>query len=158
MTADAALPLVRRGGPADLRFVVDLGRRSIDDSISELRPAPRSSVEQSYDRLMDYALKQQHTLLIAHTAAEPLGFILVLHNLPDEVTGLPQAFVAYMAVEPHARRRGIGRMLLDAAEEEARAKGFPAIALMVTEQNESARALYAASGYATERRLLCKPL
>jgi ribosomal protein S18 acetylase RimI-like enzyme len=158
LTDDAATPRVRRGGPSDLAFIADLGRRSVEESISALRPAPLRDVERSYDRMIRYAAGQPHLTLIAQTPGERLGFVLLMNELPDEVTGQRQAFVAFMAVEPHARRRGVGRLLLDAAEAEARARGLPAIALMVTEDNDAARALYAAAGFATERRLLCKPL
>ncbi len=69
-----------------------------------------------------------------------------------------QGFVAYMAVDPQQRRFGVGSALLAAAEDEARRRGLPYMALMVTEENEAARRLYRRSGYRTERRLLCKPL
>ncbi len=82
----------------------------------------------------------------------------MLDDLPDDVTGDVQAFVAYMAVEPELRGRGIGAALLAAAEDEARKRGLSYIALMVTEENRAARDLYERAGYVTERRLLCKIL
>ena len=82
----------------------------------------------------------------------------MLDTLDDEVSGLPQGFIAYMAVEPSARRTGVARALLAAAEARARERGLPHIALMVTEDNAPARELYAQAGYRTERRLLCKTL
>ena len=104
-------------------------------------------------------MDRSHVLLIAQDDVDgPLGFLLMLDDLPDEVTGLLQGFVAYMAVEPDARRRGVGARLLAAAEDAARVRGLPFMALMVTEDNDAARELYAQAGYATERRLLCKPL
>jgi ribosomal protein S18 acetylase RimI-like enzyme len=78
--------------------------------------------------------------------------------LPDEVTLEPQAFIAYMAVEPHARRQGVAAALLAGAEAAARERGRTHVALMVTEENDAARELYAQAGYFTERRLLCKIL
>jgi len=82
----------------------------------------------------------------------------MLDTLPDEVTRMPQGFIAYMAVEPELRERGAGARLLEAAEREARKRGLPYVALMVTEENAAARALYERAGYLTERRLLCKVL
>ena len=69
-----------------------------------------------------------------------------------------QAFVAYTAVEPHARGRGVARALLVAAEERARAAGLGYVSLMVTDENAPARALYEGAGYVTERRMLTKVL
>jgi ribosomal protein S18 acetylase RimI-like enzyme len=150
---------LRHGGSQDRAFVLDLGKRTIGDSISSLRRVPASMVEVSYERLIDFAFEQSYVLLIAESALEgPLGFVLLLDHLPDEVTGVPQAFIAYMAVEPHARRHGIAARLLASAEEVTRLRGLPFLALMVTEENEAARELYAQAGFNTERRLLCKPL
>ena len=112
----------------------------------------------SYERLIDFALEQSHELFIAASDDERLGFLLMLDSLPDEVSALPQAFVVFMAVEPHARRIGIAASLLGAAEDTARARGLGYLALMVTEENAAARELYAQAGFLTERRLLCKPL
>ncbi len=150
---------LRLGGPADRAFVLDLGRRTAGDSVSALRPVPLSLVRASYENLVAFALERSHVLLIAELAfAGPAGFILMLEDMPDEVTALAQGFVAYMAVEPSARRQGIAARLLEAAEETARRRNLPALALMVTENNVAARELYAQAGYATERRLLCKAL
>ena len=82
----------------------------------------------------------------------------MIYDLPDEVTLTEQAFIGYMAVEPAWQRRGIGRMLLAYIETEARERGLPYLSLMVTEENAPARALYAAAGFATERRMLTKAL
>jgi len=150
---------LRRGNAADRDFVLDLGRRTTLDSLSAMRHAPATLVEASYERLVQFAFERSYALEIAESDLEgPLGFVLMLDDLPDEVTGQPQGFIAYMAVEPDARRRGIGAKLLSAAEEAARARGLPFVALMVTEENEAARQLYARAGYRTERRLLCKTL
>lgn len=130
----------------------------MQDSLSSLRGAPEPLVFASYARLIDFALDQSHVLLVAASGLERLGFLVMLDSLPDEVTGLPQAFVAFMAVEPHSRRRGIAASLLKAAEDVARERGLGFVSLMVTEDNAAARELYAQAGYVTERRMLCKPL
>jgi ribosomal protein S18 acetylase RimI-like enzyme len=150
---------LRRGGPADRGFVLDLGRRTTLDSMSALRTAPPVMLQSSFEQLIDFAFERQYVLLIAERELDgPVGFLLMLDDLPDEVTALPQGFIAYMAVEPDARRHGIGEQLLAAAEDAARVRGLPYMALMVTEDNGAARELYAQAGYVTERRLLCKPL
>ena len=156
MNAQIAL---RRGTAADRAFVRDLGRRTSIDSVSAARSAPLAIVEANFDRLADYAFDSSHELVIAESELDgPLGFALMLDALPDEVSGLAQGFIAYMAVEPDARRRGIANALLAAAEAAARERRLPHVALMVTEDNTAARELYAAAGYVTERRLLCKTL
>jgi ribosomal protein S18 acetylase RimI-like enzyme len=149
---------IRPGTDGDVAYVLDLGARTVADSVSELRPAPPELPRLSYERLVAFAREQSSIVLVAESTVEKLGFVLVFDALPDEVTGLPQAFIAYMAVEPHARRRGVGRALLASAEQAARVRGLPHLSLMVTEGNLAARQLYAQAGYLTERRLLVKAL
>lgn len=149
-----------RGAQAtgDRAFVKRLGRSCVMASVASLRPASETDARAAFDRLCEIVDSQSHAALIARHGGERVGFLLLLDELPDEVTLLPQGFVAYMAVEPSARRTGVGTALLAAAEDEARRRGLPYISLMVTEENEAARRLYQGAGFRTERRLLCKPL
>ena len=145
-------------GAGDAAFVKALGRECSMSSVASFRPATESKVRTAFDRLYEIVHDQSHVTLIADRGGERVGFLLLLDGLADEVTLEPQAFVAYMAVKPDSRREGVGAALLAAAEDEARRRLLPYIALMVTEENQGARRLYARAGYRTERRLLCKPL
>ncbi|MBV8638889.1 MAG: GNAT family N-acetyltransferase [Candidatus Eremiobacteraeota bacterium] len=142
----------------DVAFIESLGKRTVMDSVAAMRRPNPVDVMDNFDRLLQIVESRKHAALIAEDGGEPVGFLLMLHSLPDEVTGLDQAFIAYMAVERERRGGGIGAALLAAAEDEARKRGLPYMALMVTEENASARALYERAGYLTERRLLCKML
>jgi ribosomal protein S18 acetylase RimI-like enzyme len=152
------LASIRPGAPRDVAWLIDLGRRTLGDSLTRADAADAARVAEGFDRLIEFALEREHVLLVAEDGLEPLGFVLFLTDMPDEVTGLAQAFVVYVAVEPHAQRRGIGRRLFLAAEDAARERGLPYLAFMVTEDNLAAREMYAQLGYATERRQLCKRL
>ncbi len=149
---------IRHGEHADREYVYDLGRRTVDSSVSPLRETTLAIVELAFERLAEYVFDQSHLVLLAHDGERNLGFLLLLDSLPDEVTAAPQAFVAYMAVEPAARRGGVGRALIDAAESVARERGLPHLSLMVTDANQAAVDLYASVGFHTERRLLTKVL
>lgn len=150
---------VRRGmGAGDRDFARDLGERTATSSVSAIRDVVHADVALAFRRLIDFCFGRAHELLVAEENDERVGFLLMLYDLQDEVSLGDQAFVAYTAVEPHARRRGIGRALLDEAERAARAAGRPYLSLMVTEDNEPARTLYERAGFATERRMMTKPL
>ncbi len=153
-------PLTVRRGPSaeDRDYVRDLGTRSATSSVSAMRTARRADVVLSFQRLMEFCFGRAHEVLIAELDGDRAGFLLLLYDVPDEVTLGEQAFVAYTAVEPHARGRGLGRALLDEAERCARFAGSPAMCLMVTEDNMPARALYEHAGFITERRMMTKPL
>jgi ribosomal protein S18 acetylase RimI-like enzyme len=155
MTADLR---IRTGTENDRAFARALGRACVRDSVSSLRVAPDLLVEAAFERLLDLAFGQPHVLFVAERGGALVGFLLMLVELPDEVTAVPQAFVAFMAVKPAERGRGVGARLLAEAEGEAKRRGLPYMALMVTEENAPARRLYERCGFRTERRLLCKAL
>ncbi len=148
--------ILREGTRDDWNFVNELGRRTLRSSAT--REASDAGLETSFTRLIDFALSQSYVLLVAEEAQRRIGFLILLDALPDEVSLEPQGFIAYMAVEPDAIRRGVGTALIEAAENEARRRGLPYISLMVTESNLPAMRLYERAGYETERRLLCKRL
>jgi ribosomal protein S18 acetylase RimI-like enzyme len=149
---------VRPASDADRAFVEDLGKRTVMQSVAAFRHAREPLVHAAFDRLMEIADERTHSTLVAEAGGERCGFLLLITDLPDEVTLMPQGFVAYMAVEPAWQRRGIGAQLLEIAEDEARRMGLPYMSMMVTEDNTAARELYERAGYFTERRLLCKAL
>ncbi|GAC1417407.1 MAG: hypothetical protein NVSMB5_08160 [Candidatus Velthaea sp.] len=149
---------IRPGDHRDRAFVLDLGKRVALTSISHVRPAALALVQNAYEKLIEYLETRDCELFIAVDSDIVAGFLLLLSDLPDEVTNTEQAFVAYMAVEPSAQRRGAGAALLAAAEAVARARGLPFLTLMVTEDNTPARALYERAGFITERRMMTKAL
>jgi ribosomal protein S18 acetylase RimI-like enzyme len=149
---------IRRGSVRDRAFVLDLGRRVSPTSVSSLRVAIAPLVEGAYERLVEYVIAREHDILVAEVDGVAAGFALLIYDLPDEITLTEQTFIAYMAVEPAWQRRGIAGILMANIEDQARKRGLPYLSLMVTEDNTAARALYAASGFTTERRMMTKAL
>ncbi|HEY8297234.1 MAG TPA: GNAT family N-acetyltransferase [Candidatus Baltobacteraceae bacterium] len=149
---------IRPGDARDRDFIQTLGRSTLRSSVAPFRFVTDAVLAASYERLLEVFYDQSHVALVARRGGEAVGFLLMLDELPDEVTMSPQAFIAYMAVVPAMRGQGVGKALLKAAEDEARRRGLPYIGLMVTEENVAARALYDSVGFRTERRLLCKTL
>jgi ribosomal-protein-alanine N-acetyltransferase len=92
------------------------------------------------ETLADY-LPPQGVALGVFTHAALRGFIL-LGPCTD------QTDIVTLAVSPAARRQNLGRKLVEAAEEMARAKGAALIFLEVAEDNIAAAALYKGCGYA----------
>jgi ribosomal protein S18 acetylase RimI-like enzyme len=86
------------------------------------------------------------------------GFLILLTDVPDDVTQTPQAFVAYVAVLTPARGQGIGRALIRAATSESRRRRLPHISLMVSAHNAAARSLYESEHFMQERILMTRPL
>ena len=96
-------------------------------------------------------------VLIAHDAGgERLGFVSV--KVREDVTGAERAHVADLAVTEGARRLGVGRALMLAAEAWARERGLPVVGLDVWSTNERAMAFYRCLGYQPESLHLIKEL
>lgn len=124
------MPLsVRDARDEDLPAVVAIQSRS-----PEAVPWP----EDGY-RLL---LNQGRRLLVAESDGVVVGFLLY-QELPDD-----DAEVLNLAVDPDARRQGVGRALLRRMIADRRG----AILLEVRESNVAARALYAALGFRQEAR------
>lgn len=81
-----------------------------------------------------------------------LRAIVVLSLLAHEGVRSDEAYLDELAVAPWARRRGVGRALLEACVREGRRAGRRRLTLWVTTDNAPARALYAAAGFEETRR------
>jgi len=155
---ESARITLRWGDASDVEFVDDLGKRVVMDSVASFRRPIEAMVHVSFERLLAYVRGQSHRIIIAQADDERAGFLLLLDTMQEEVTLMPQAFIAFMAVEPGMRRRGIARAMLAEAERYARERKLPTLSMMVTEENVAARTLYERSGFFIERRMLTKVL
>jgi ribosomal protein S18 acetylase RimI-like enzyme len=148
---------VRRAQPEDDDFIAALGSSCAASSVSAVRPVPDATAALSFQRLLTFCRERPGTVeLVAELDDVPAGFLLLLTDIPDDVTQEDQAFVAYMAVEAAMRRRGVGSALIRTADVEARRLGLPHLSLMVTAENAGARRLYASNGFSEERVLMTK--
>lgn len=97
----------------------------------------------------DYAaaLAAGHVLLLDPPDAGAALGLLILIPQPDAL------LLDNVALADAARGRGLGRLLLDAAEEIARARGFSRLRLYTHQKMTSNIALYAARGYAETHRV-----
>jgi ribosomal protein S18 acetylase RimI-like enzyme len=96
-------------------------------------------------------------VLIAEDAdGARLGFISL--KIGQDVVGSQRAHVADLAVAESARRMGVGRALMTAAEEWARREGLTMLSLDVWSTNERALSFYRSIGYVPESLCLIKRL
>ena len=151
---------VRAGVAADRDFVIDTARR-----FAAFGPPPwRSALEvvagevRCLDDFFDGRLRGP-TLLIADGPlaspksrsgdGEPLGFAF-LEPAIDYFSGDAHGHIGMIAVTDAAEGRGAGAALMRAAEDWARACGYPKLTLNVFEGNERARRVYERFGYHVE--------
>ena len=93
-------------------------------------------------------------LLVARDGDAVLGFAGVTER--THVSGELEADLGELVVAPGARRRGVGGLLVRAAEEWAAGRGLRRVTLETGAANEGARALYARLGYGEEQVTLTR--
>jgi ribosomal protein S18 acetylase RimI-like enzyme len=150
---------VRPARPDDSGFIEVLGLATALDTVSPLRAISRYAAEAAFHRLLAFCNDRPDAVsLIAERSETPAGFLIMLTDMPDEVTQERQAFVAYLAVREADRGHGVGRALLHAAMAEGQKRNLPYISLMVSADNSTARALYESEHFMNERVLMSRPL
>lgn len=90
---------------------------------------------------------ESHHLLVASNGDEVLAFVHVFYRPALEKP--PEAVVQALVVDERARGAGIGRRLMDAAEEWAGGLDFESIVLTSGTAREEAHAFYRTLGYDT---------
>ena len=141
---------IREGAAADRDFVIDTARR-----FAAFGPPPwRSALEvvggevRCLDDYFDGRLTGP-ALLIAEDQDLPIGFAF-LEPAIDYFSGDRHGHVGMIAVTETAEGRGAGAALMRAAEDWARARGYPKLTLNVFEGNQRARQVYEHFGYEVE--------
>jgi len=143
----------------DRSFIDALGLATALDTVSPVRAISQGAAEDAFRRLLAYCQDRQGTVVfVAESDGEQVGFLILLTDLPDDITHLPQAFIAYVAVRGEDRGRGVGRALVRAAIAEGQRRDLPHISLMVSAHNDAARTLYESEQFMHDRILMSRPL
>lgn len=130
--------------PGDARDVVRLTNAYASDPIGGGRPL----ASEVLDALVPGLRAHPATLvLLARIDGEAVGLATCFWGF-STFAARPLLNVHDLAVTPGHRGHGVGRALLRAVEERARARGCVKVTLEVREQNARARALYASQGFA----------
>ncbi len=144
-TALHARPVIRPAEPADGPALAALDHRCWS-RLSEVRerPAPPGPDAAFFD--------ERHLpgdIRVALLDGRIAGYVRLVPPTP-----LPSnahiRMIQGLAVDPAARRHGVGRALVEAAVAEARRIGARRVTLRVLGHNAPARALYASLGFAVE--------
>jgi ribosomal protein S18 acetylase RimI-like enzyme len=132
--------VIRRATSADVDAVASVARNAYEKYIARIGriPEPMSA---------DYAA------IVADgdtwVAVGPAGLIIGALTLRD---GNDHLLIRSIAVDPAQQGRGIGRLLLDLAETQARARNRTELRLYTNELMRENQAIYARHGYVRTRR------
>lgn len=100
-------------------------------------------------RIRELLTGDDFVVLVAGTGPEGLA---VLRFYPSMWSEALECYMAELYVQPAHRGRGIGRALMEATLDAARAKGADYIGLSTSEDDVAARALYERFGFANRER------
>lgn len=89
---------------------------------------------------LELMLTEQASALVALEDGRVLGYVGMMCVLDE-------GQIINVAVHPDARRRGVGRTLMEAAETYAKERGIVFLSLEVRESNIAARSLYSSLGW-----------
>lgn len=150
---------VRAAGMADLPFVLGLAPRLAAFGLPAWRAEAHvvEAEQRALARALEAGSPDGPVILAEDTDGSRLGFAY-LERRTDYFTGREHAHISVLAVSHAAEGRGVGRALVDAAEDWARGHGDPFITLNVFSQNIRARAMYERLGYGPETLRYVKPL
>jgi GNAT superfamily N-acetyltransferase len=149
---------LRQAQPGDEAVVLGLANELADFPVPPWRTADEiRRADHPILRAVVARTPSDQLMLIADEDGVALGCVYVVTNR-DYFTGEALAYVEVLAVAAAARGRGIGRQLMEAAEEWARVQGYHRIRLAVWTQNEPARGLYEHLGYRPETVYYLKAL
>ncbi len=147
---------VRRAKREDLAFIRELTLETVDQGVSALRDISNDQVQiraaQSLEELEHmFTRKRDHAFLIAESAGEPVGFLILEYRDVEETTGELQTLIFNMAVTPSHLGKRVDRVLVREAAKLSHQRGYRYMTARVTASNE--RALLAAlkQGFDIER-------
>ncbi|MFC3738281.1 GNAT family N-acetyltransferase [Paractinoplanes deccanensis] len=154
--SDAAVS-VRRYEPHDREAVVLLAPR-LEFGVAHWRDAEavRRAVAGWIDESLANADAEDREVLVAQVGEEVVGVVTVAQR--RHFTGEVDAYVGELVVRAEHERRGVGSLLMHAAEAWARGRGLRHLTLETGAANAPARAFYARRGYQEEDVRLTKAL
>src|SRR3954466_3606916 len=111
--------------------------------------AATSGTEHAYATFLDGELRRPDViLLVAESSGAVVGYAYAGLEGNDYMALRGPAGVLYdLVVDPARRRRGIGRLLLDASLAALAARGATQIVLSTAERNQPAQRLFASAGF-----------
>jgi len=140
-----------------------LGKDVIPASISPWRKQPMEDTLKYREKILKgfwtWIQQTDSRVFIAETEkGEPMGYLVLYPSSREELTGVLQTWIMDFAVLPKYRRQGVGRTLMESAEQYSREQGIPYLGLAVSSHNLHALQLYEMLGFAEERKLMVKVL
>lgn len=150
--------MVRRAGPEDYELVGRLLEEILDlhrDGRPDLFKAKEDSKgKYSREEFEELVKDDKAVIFIAEDEGKPAGYLIckIIEKGGNPVLkDLRTLYLDDLCVDKNSRGKGLGRALMEAAEDYARANGFYNVTLNVWGFNAGARGFYERLGYGVQR-------
>jgi len=142
---------IRSFRPADLDIIVGFKKRSVGKNF------PESGFDEGVFRtvLLGAARKNPDCIRVLEADGKAVGYVW-LKVMRTSVGTFGR--VQHIFVEDRVRKRGLGKKLMESAEEYLRSRGIKKMKLTVTATNDEALSFYRDMGYETKRFVMEKDL
>jgi ribosomal protein S18 acetylase RimI-like enzyme len=155
---------IRKAKRSDLKKIAALAVEVVESSISALRDVPLEQVKKfrkkDLESLQETLSNPDIGIFIAEGVdnGEFLGHVISMNGYLESSTGEEQGYIFDLSVKPGHQRLGIGKHLMEVAEEFCSERGMKYMALNVTASNDKAVNFYENLGYDVERKRMMKRL
>lgn len=142
---------IRKYQPSDREFILSLVSRFSEFELPEWRQ--RAEIDVTNQASMERVLNQpgpDSAIFVAEDENGKLAGFIHLQTEVDYFRDEKYGYISDLAVDAPFEGQGIGRKLLETAEEWARTKGYRLLALYVFSGNRRARQLYEKYGFKEE--------
>jgi GNAT superfamily N-acetyltransferase len=141
---------LREATPSDMPHIV---RLLWDDDIGRKREAIGPDTLHRYREAFEAIAADPKTKLLVTIEDDVIVGCVHITCIPGmSYQGAWRCLIEDLRVAPQARRRGVGRLLMQAAEEQARLAGCGLMELFVHEERASAQAFYRHLGFSGVHR------
>lgn len=127
--------------------------QDFEPSIDPRRPSGADIVDDYVSYMLNRCTRCNGAVLVAEARDQVAGFVTILTRVTSEEIedgNIEYGLVSDVAVASRFRNRGVGRMLLEAAESYARSNGVNWLRIGFLAENTVADRLYASMGFETQ--------
>lgn len=144
--------IIREWDPEkDMDFFEHCQYEAYKGTVKNVDKLTEDELRKKYEKFLEddeiYVSEPEHSVFIAEHDGKKVGLLWVCNRQPFWRFDEPLTWIYNIYVIPEYRRRGLGKMFIEKAEEFTEEERLDKIALHVIEWNKAARSLYESAGY-----------
>lgn len=151
--------IIRNMIESDKDFIIDLSARLADIEYMDWRD--RQKMKDAQRKMAQEAISnrdQDSDIFVVEDGNKTLLGYLYITKITDFFTGVEQGYISSIAITKEGEGKGIGKKLIEKAEEWTKNKGYKQLSLNVFKCNERAVNFYTKLNFETETMRMVKEL